>query len=175
MKTIQYQPKIDGLRAIAVLSDKKRGIFNFKNFLIKRIKRLLLAIVFVALLTICFSFLILSPDDLINFSRSIITSIFFVSNILYWTESNYFNQISEFKPFLHTWSLGVEMSFYLIWPIILIFLIKLLKQQQIVFFLITTSILSLVFIEYIYTKRLLFETDIFRGFFYALIYNRSFH
>ena len=31
MKTIQYQPKIDGLRAIAVLSDKKRGIFNFKN------------------------------------------------------------------------------------------------------------------------------------------------
>jgi peptidoglycan/LPS O-acetylase OafA/YrhL len=215
MKTIQYQPKIDGLRAIAVLSvvfyhlkissfgggfigvdiffvisgylitsiilsDKKRGTFNFKNFLIKRIKRLLPAIVFVALLTICFGFLILSPDDLINFSRSIITSIFFVSNILYWTESNYFNQISEFKPFLHTWSLGVEMSFYLIWPIILIFLIKLLKQQQIIFFIFITSILSLIFIEYIYTKGLLFETDIFRGFFYGkyisdtLFYNAPF-
>ena len=215
MRSIEYQPKIDGLRAIAVLSvvfyhlkisyfdggfigvdiffvisgylitsiilsDKKRGTFNFKNFLIKRIKRLLPAIVFVSLLAICFGFLILSPDDLINFSRSIITSIFFVSNILYWTESNYFNQISEFKPFLHTWSLGVEMSFYLIWPLILIFLIKLLKQKQIIFFIIITSILSLIFIEYIYTKGLVFETDLFKGFFYGkyisdtLFYNAPF-
>ncbi len=215
MRSIEYQPKIDGLRAIAVLSvvfyhlkisyfdggfigvdiffvisgylitsiilsDKKRGTFNFKNFLIKRIKRLLPAIIFVSVLASFFGFLILSPDDLINFSRSIITSIFFVSNILYWTESNYFNQISEFKPFLHTWSLGVEMSFYLVWSIILIYLIKFLKQKQIIIFLIITSTLSLVFIEYIYTKGLLFETDLFGGFFYGkyisdtLFYNAPF-
>ena len=81
---------------------------------------------------------------------------------------------------MHTWSLGVEMSFYLILPLILIFLIKLLKQKQIIFFIIIISILSLIFIEYIYTKGLVFETDLFKGFFYGkyisdtLFYNAPF-
>jgi peptidoglycan/LPS O-acetylase OafA/YrhL len=215
MRTIQYQPKIDGLRAIAVLSvvfyhlkissfgggfigvdiffvisgylitsiilsEKEKGIFDLKKFLLKRIKRLLPAIIFVSIFTALLGFLILSPDDLKNFSRSIISSIFFVSNILYWTESNYFNTVSEFKPFLHTWSLGVEMTFYLVWPIILIFLIKFFKTTRIILFLIITSIISIVFIEYIFTKGLVFETTFLNGFFYGkyisdtLFYNAPF-
>jgi len=191
MNTIKYQPKIDGLRAIAVLSvifyhlkislfgggfigvdiffvisgylitsiilsEKEKGIFDLKKFLIKRIKRLLPAIIFVSIFTVILGFLILSPDDLKNFSKSVISSVFFVSNLLYWTESNYFNTVSEFKPFLHTWSLGVEMTFYLIWPIILIFLIKFFKTTRIIIFLIISSIISIIFIEYIFTKGLVF-------------------
>ena len=215
MKTISYQPQIDGLRALAVLSvlfyhlkisffeggfigvdiffvisgylitaiilkEKERGTFDLKKFLIKRIKRLLPAIIFVSIVAICFGFLILSPDDLINFSRSIIASIFFISNILYWTESNYFNTISEFKPFLHTWSLGVEMTFYLMWPLMLLLFVKFLNSKKIIFFILITSILSILFIEYIYTKGLVFETDALNGFFYGkyisdtLFYNAPF-
>ena len=122
------------------------------------------AIIFVSIVAICFGFLILSPDDLINFSRSIIASIFFISNILYWTESNYFNTISEFKPFLHTWSLGVEMTFYLMWPLMLLLFVKFLNSKKIIFFILITSILSILFIEYIYTKGLVFETDALNGF-----------
>ena len=215
MNTIKYQPKIDGLRAIAVLSvifyhlkislfsggfigvdiffvisgylitsiilsEKERGIFDLKKFLIKRIKRLLPAIIFVSIFTVLLGFLILSPDDLKNFSRSIISSVFFVSNLLYWTESNYFNTVSEFKPFLHTWSLGVEMTFYLIWPVILIFLIKFFKIIKIIIFLIISSIISIIFIEYIFTKGLVFETRILNGLLYGkyisdtLFYNAPF-
>ena len=215
MKTISYQPQIDGLRALAVLSvlfyhlkisffeggfigvdiffvisgylittiilkEKERGTFDLKKFLIKRIKRLLPAIIFVSIVAICFGFLILSPDDLINFSRSIVASIFFISNILYWTESNYFNTISEFKPFLHTWSLGVEMTFYLMWPLMLLLFVKFLNSKIIIFFILITSILSILFIEYIYTKGLVFETDALNGFFYGkyisdtLFYNAPF-
>lgn len=202
MRTIQYQPKIDGLRALAVisvifyhlkinffeggfigvdiffvisgylitsiiLSEIKRGDFNLRVFIIRRIKRLLPAIIFVSIFATFFGFLILSPDDLINFSKSIISSIFFFSNILYWTESNYFNTVSEFKPFLHTWSLGVEMSFYLIWPLILFFLIKFLQKKYLIFFIIFSVFISLLLIEFIYTKGLVFETDVFNGFFYG--------
>ena len=40
-----------------------------------------------------------------------------VSNVLFWSLAGYFDTASEAKPLLHTWSLGVEEQFYLLWPI----------------------------------------------------------
>ncbi|CAJ0951871.1 unnamed protein product, partial [Mesorhabditis belari] len=45
-------------------------------------------------------------------------AIFFYSNLeLLQTEGDYFSDTTEKMPFLHTWSLGVEMQFYLVAPI----------------------------------------------------------
>jgi len=43
----------------------------------------------------------------------------FVSNLLLWSESGYFDHAAATKPFLHLWSLGVEEQFYLLWPVVL--------------------------------------------------------
>ena len=48
-----------------------------------------------------------------------------VSNILFWMESDYFDTASELKPLLHTWSLGVEEQFYVLFPLVLAALWKL--------------------------------------------------
>ena len=44
----------------------------------------------------------------------------FSSNILFWSESGYFDTAAELKPLLHTWSLAVEEQFYILFPLFLL-------------------------------------------------------
>lgn len=46
----------------------------------------------------------------------------FVSNILFWRESGYFDTDAENKPLLHTWSLAVEEQYYLVFRVMLFLL-----------------------------------------------------
>src|SRR5262249_32318403 len=39
-----------------------------------------------------------------------------------WRESGYFDVTGIMKPLLHTWSLAVELQFYLVWPVFLLVL-----------------------------------------------------
>jgi len=43
----------------------------------------------------------------------------FVSNLVLWNESGYFNNSADTKPLLHLWSLGIEEQFYIAWPLLL--------------------------------------------------------
>ena len=142
-----------------IKSEVERKKFSYRLFFIKRFKRLLPALVFVSLVSFIFAFFILSPSDYSNFSKSILSSILFTSNIFFWTQSNYFDQISEFKPFLHTWSLGIEMTFYLVWPLLLFLLVKYSNKFFSLIIIITTIIFSIILIEFIFSKGLILETQ----------------
>ncbi|WP_415065561.1 hypothetical protein [Polynucleobacter necessarius] len=43
----------------------------------------------------------------------------FVSNLMLWSESGYFDNAADIKPLLHLWSLGIEEQFYIVWPLLL--------------------------------------------------------
>src|SRR5690606_32105998 len=58
----------------------------------------------------------------------------FVSNILFWTESGYFDTSGDLKPLLHTWSLSVEEQFYLFYPLLLLLAWPLGKRNSLLFF-----------------------------------------
>jgi peptidoglycan/LPS O-acetylase OafA/YrhL len=69
----------------------------------------------------------------------------FISNLLLWGESGYFDRASDQKPLLHLWSLGVEEQFYVFWPLIT-YLVW--KRKQVVSA--TVAILVLSFATNIY-------------------------
>ena len=135
-----------------ILEELSLGIFSFSNFYQRRIKRILPALFLVIFCTIFPAYFILIPEDFAEFSRSIIATSLFIPNILFWKETGYFNSDVDLKPLLHTWSLGVEEQFYILFPVILFFIYKLARNYLIPFFVIIAFI-SFLLAEYFVLKK----------------------
>jgi peptidoglycan/LPS O-acetylase OafA/YrhL len=89
---------------------------------------------------------ILLPDEFQLLGKSVLAGATFLSNILSWQEVGYFNAVAELKPLLHLWSLGVEEQYYIIWPVLVVFIWK--RSQN--FLLIVLPILFGSFLVNIY-------------------------
>lgn len=108
------------------------GNFDFRNFYIRRIRRLIPTLLLVLLLTFIFGFLFFPPSLFSGLVQSMFFSSFALSNFYFLSEINYFDVSSNLKPLLHTWSLGIEEQFYLLYPFTLFILFKLFKKKNIV-------------------------------------------
>lgn len=98
--------------------------FSFLGFYERRARRILPALVVVILSSLFASWDLLLPQAFIEFSQSIVATIFFVANIFFWNQDSYLSEASQLKPMLHMWSLGVEEQFYLFSPILILLLWK---------------------------------------------------
>ena len=94
--------------------------FSIINFYERRARRILPALSFVMLVCIPFAWMWMLPDPLENFGQSLIATTFSANNVLLFLTSGYWDLASEFKPLLHTWSLGVEEQYYILFPIFLL-------------------------------------------------------
>ena len=118
-----------------IFNDIKNKKFTIINFYERRIRRLLPALLIVLIFSFFLSIFILDPVALKFHSLSQISTLLFSSNILFSYSSEYFSD--SFNPLLHTWSLGVEEQFYLIYPLAIFFLYK--KNFKIFVFIIIIS------------------------------------
>ena len=121
------------------------GAFSFLDFYERRARRILPMLFLVILASVPFAWSQMLPNDFLEYSQSILASIFFGSNFFfYFTSIEYGADSALLKPFLHTWSLGVEEQFYIIFPAIAVITFKFFRPY---FFtiLVLISFLSLIF------------------------------
>ena len=146
---------------------------NFFNFAERRLRRIIPAVLFLALTVFIINLIIFN-----NYTKvfeqnldEIFKTILFISNDMY---ANYFAASNDFRILHHTWSLSIEMQIYFLFSIFFIFLIKFKKNIQILVLLIIllfTGILSQsganfsVTPPFIENKILLFNQPYWAGFF----------
>lgn len=118
--------------------------FSLTDFYWRRIKRIVPALIAMLVVTSIVAYKILLPNDLVKFSESLISAIYFGSNYYFLGEDSYVSNASIFKPLLHTWSLAVEWQFYVFYPFLLIFINKFIKKYR-VLLLILISVSSIVY------------------------------
>jgi peptidoglycan/LPS O-acetylase OafA/YrhL len=102
-----------------LLEDIRKDRFSIATFYERRARRILPALFTLLFFTTLAAYKLLLPNDLHDYGRSLVATLFFVSNIAFSREMGYFDGPSELKPLLHTWSLAVEEQFYIVYPLFL--------------------------------------------------------
>jgi peptidoglycan/LPS O-acetylase OafA/YrhL len=115
-----------------VASGINAGKFRFSDFYERRARRLAPALVLVLLSSCVVAFIFFTQIDFEQFCKSLFATSIFSSNVFFMRQTdNYFAVDSAFKPLLHTWSLAVEEQFYLLYPAILVVLLRVARSHVI--------------------------------------------
>ena len=130
-----------------LIEDIENQRFSLVNFYERRVRRILPALFFVIFVCIPFAWMWMLPNQMKDFSQSLVAVSLFASNVLFWRESGYFDVAAEEKPLLHTWSLAVEEQYYVLFPIFL-FLAWRFGKNRVFWMIVVMAAISLLLSEW---------------------------
>lgn len=102
-----------------IFSSLEANSFRFGEFYSRRVRRIFPALLLVLISIFVLGWFVLLPDEFKQLGKHITGGAGFISNIILWNESGYFDNVADTKPLLHLWSLGIEEQFYIFWPALL--------------------------------------------------------
>ncbi|TCK84910.1 acyltransferase family protein [Albibacterium bauzanense] len=105
-----------------LMHQKAKGTFSFLTFYEKRIKRIVPAHFILVIFVLIAVYFVYLYYDIKTLRGSILGSALFISNIVFARGESYFGVGLSDNPLLHTWSLSIEMQFYFILPLLIIFI-----------------------------------------------------
>ncbi|WP_435927062.1 acyltransferase family protein [Dryocola sp. BD613] len=133
---------LSGFLITSILIDKKqKADYQLLNaiqyFYLSRIKRIFPAYFFMLVFIGVFTAIVFLPSDFTEFLVGLKKAIWFNSNSYFSTFGDYFSPATHEQPLLHTWSLAVEIQFYLIIPFLILLLpVRILKVVLWAFFIV---------------------------------------
>jgi peptidoglycan/LPS O-acetylase OafA/YrhL len=113
------------ITALLLKEHVRSGRIDLIAFYARRVRRILPAAFTVIVTTLGLSYFFLSPSATALAAHSAAAASVFVANIYFQlTTGGYFDPSPDGMPLLHLWSLSVEEQFYVLWPALLIVLLR---------------------------------------------------
>jgi peptidoglycan/LPS O-acetylase OafA/YrhL len=108
-----------------ILHDLREGCFSFREFYLRRVQRLLPNVVVTVFAVLLLWKIFMSPAATRQAAHHGIWTICNLSNFyIYNNLGGYWGSAAESSPLTHTWSLGIEEQFYMLFPGALLLLAK---------------------------------------------------
>lgn len=101
-----------------IFESLEKSSFSFIEFYQRRIRRIFPSLLLVLVTCLIIGWLTFFADEYQELGKHVAAGAGFVSNLVLWSESGYFDSSAEKKVLLHLWSLGVEEQFYIFWPLL---------------------------------------------------------
>lgn len=102
-----------------LLHESEVGGIDLPGFYRRRIVRIVPALVAMLVLVLIAAQLLLFAPDIRRVGLSAASAAALVANFGAWLRTGYFEHGARWEPLLHSWSLGVEEQFYLLYPLLL--------------------------------------------------------
>ena len=102
-----------------ILNGLNESTFTIQGFYQRRIRRIFPALATMLVAVYVFGWFVLLATEYRQLGKHVGSGASFISNIILWQESGYFDTSSAVKPLTHLWSLGIEEQFYIVWPLVL--------------------------------------------------------
>ena len=124
--------------------------FDRKNFSLGQFYKARASRIIPALAALCLTMLIigwfyLTPRDYTTLTNDALNSIIFISNFFYGGDAGYFDTTSKERWLLHTWSLSAEWQFYIIYPLLLILLKKVISLKALKLSVLLGTIIGFIY------------------------------
>lgn len=103
-----------------VAGELAEGRFVLWRFWERRLRRIVPALAAMLAASALAAWAILTPEDFRQFAKALVAASVFAANLQFARGSDYFDSPEGTQALLHTWTLGVEEQFYILFPLLLL-------------------------------------------------------
>ncbi len=133
------------ITALLIAERRRDGAIDLRAFWARRARRLVPALVVVFLVFIGLTMFVYGPDLRTALRQQMTATLFYGANwYAIFSGESYVQQFSAPSPLRHMWSLAIEEQFYLVWPLVVVALLRRRRPRAVMWTALVMAVVSAV-------------------------------